>query len=254
MKKLVLVVICLIPVSLFAQYSESIRTGRPGQAIGAYTVGKNVFQIQSGLTYNMVDFSSDAEINSFVHSTVLRLGVAEKLEVSGVINWQKDRITTAEQIEKFGGISNTQIGARYNFTKNQGAIPAIGIQGRLLLNAQSQDYRRDKLGSKFIVATGNKINDWLSIGTNFGMTWSGNNQDPKSLYVLNFSFGLTEKIGAFAEMYGSFEDSNPFFDGGISYLIHNDLQLDISAGWDSQRDISSWFVDGGLSYRIDWRQ
>jgi len=253
MKKFVFLVISLVPISLFAQYGESIRTGRPGQAIGAYSVGKNVFQVQSGLTYNMVDLKSGTEINSFTHSTVLRLGIIEKLEVSGVINWQKDRISNQEQVEKFGGISNTQIGARYNITENQGAIPAIAVQGRLLLDAQSKDYKRDKFGSKFVLATGNKVNDWLSIVTNFGIVWSGYNQDPTSLYILNFSFGLTEKVGAFAEMYGSFDDANPNFDGGISYLINNDLQLDLSAGWDSNPNISSWFVDGGVSYRLDWR-
>jgi len=32
-----------------AQFYETIRSGRPGQSIGAATVGKSIFQLQSGM-------------------------------------------------------------------------------------------------------------------------------------------------------------------------------------------------------------
>ena len=242
-----------LPLLVKGQFNESIRSGRPGQAIGAYSVGKKVFQVQSGLTYNQAQFDSDNQIRSYVVGTVLRAGVTEKLEVSGVINWRRDDITSPEEGQILSGIGNTQIGARYNISKNQGAVPAIAIQGRALLTAQSQEYRRDKIGSKFILATGNKVNDWLSIGTNWGVLWSGYGADPQSFYALNFSFGLSDKIGAFAEIYGGLDEFNTYFDGGFSYLINLDLQLDLSAGWQGENNITDWFVDGGISYRLNWR-
>jgi len=83
------------------------------------------------------------------------------------------------------------------------------------------------LGSKFILATGNKITDKISIGTNWGITWTGNNQNPISFYIINFSYNMNDNIGIFAEIYGNLNDFSANYDTGLSFLINRDFQLDI---------------------------
>jgi hypothetical protein len=173
----------------------------------------------------------------------------EKIEVSGVINLQTDQTVSATGDDTQFGVSNTQIGLRYNILQRKGAIPAIGLQGRLLLKAQSEDFRRENLGSSFILATGNKITDWLSVTTNWGLVWNGNGSEPTSLYVLNTSFSLTDRWGVFVEVFGSFNSFDANYDAGFSFLINNDLQLDFSGGWQGQNEFIDFFVDFGLSYR-----
>lgn len=46
-----LLTICSISTFLSAQFNPTIRTGRPGQSIGPYTVGREVFQVQTGMGY-----------------------------------------------------------------------------------------------------------------------------------------------------------------------------------------------------------
>lgn len=237
---------------LFGQFNETIRTGRPGQAIGAFTLGEKVIQIQSGITINQIE-EAMTKTNTFSENTVIRFGILEKFEISGVINWQTENMMFNGTEEKRKGISDTQFGVRINILERKGAIPAIGLQGRILLKAQSKDFKREDLGSKFILATGNKITEWLSMVTNFGVVWSGNNTDPKSLYILNFSFGITEKIGGFAEIYGSFNDFTTNYDAGFSILVNNDLQLDLSGGWQGDNGTDDWFLDAGISWRFHWR-
>lgn len=48
---LVPVLIVAPVVSACGQYNETIRSRRPGIAIGPFTVGKGVFQIQTGVDY-----------------------------------------------------------------------------------------------------------------------------------------------------------------------------------------------------------
>ena len=246
------IAIMMIPNLSFGQFNETIRSGRPGQSIGPYTVGKKVVQVQSGVNFNQID-NEMTETSSFSESTVLRIGVWERFELSGVVNWESNQIRTNGDEEYEKGISNTQIGGRINILEGKGAIPGIGLQGRALLKAQSQAFKRETTGSQFVLATGNQITDWLSLGTNWGVTWDGNNANPRSLYIVNLSFGLSEKFGGFAEVYGSINELTTNFDGGFSYLVNNDLQLDVSGGWQGSEGVSDWFVDLGVSWRYDWR-
>ena len=244
--------ISIAPNFLFGQFNETINSGRPGQSIGACTIGKKVIQIQSGISFNKVDEGMN-EYNSFAENTLLRVGILEYFELRGGIRWQSDKIKMSgiEEIQK--GISSTEIGGRINILESNGAKPAIGIQGSILLKAQSEDFKREKLGSNFILATENNLTNWLSLGTNWGVTWSGNNSEPESFYALSFSFGISEKFGGFCEVYGSLDDFRVNYDTGFSLLVNKDLQFDFSGGWQGDNDVSDWFLDFGVSWRLDWR-
>ena len=233
----------------FAQFAKTIGSDRPGIAIGAYAVGKNVFQVQTGFNYNEMEQANIFGSNTWIFNSVFRYGIIEHLEVNGVIDFRADETLTVTGTENQFGVSNTQIGLRYNLLEGKGAIPAIGLQGRLLLKAQSEDYRRENLGTSFILATGNNITDWLSLTTNWGLEWSGNDGDPISIYVINTSFSITDKWGTFIEVFGSFNSFDANYDAGFSFLVNNDLQLDVSGGWQGQNEFIDFFVDFGLSCR-----
>ncbi len=254
-QRTLLLAMILFPIILSAQYGESIRTGRPGQAIGGFTLGKNVFQLQTGYTLNFIE-DAPWESRSVVNSSVFRVGLLEKFELSAVVNWSSDKFSpsTFQSDYHVGGISNTQIGGRVNLLENDGWKPTVGLQGRLLLKLQDEAYRRDKMGAKFLLVTGNRINDRLSVITNWGITWTGNQKEPIASYVLNVSHGISDKFGTFLEIYGDFNDFNINYDTGLSYLVNKDFQLDISTGWQGTKDVPDWFVDFGLSWRFDWRK
>ena len=254
LRPIVILIILAVPVLLKAQYSETISTDRPGQAIGTTGVGKSVVQVQTGLNTNWININDNYKSRTLLSNTVVRFGLLEWLELNGAFNWQDDKVEMGAESTNVSGVSSTEIGTRMNILGNKGAVPAIGFQASLLLKAQSADYKRDKLGSKFMVTTGNSINDWLSVATNLGITWDGNGNDPQSLYVLNFGFAITDKIGAIAEVYGSFNEFDANYDAGISYLVSNNVLLDLTAGWQGDSDVSNWFIDAGISFRLDWRK
>lgn len=253
MKNAVLLILTFLPLFAFGQYGKTIRTGRPGQAIGGFALGKDVFQLQSGYNFNQIE-KEEASISRTAHTTILRWGLTEHFELSGVTNWQSDKMNFDTLTTFIGGISNTQIGGRINISKNKGWLPTIGIQGRVLLKAQSEPYKRKNLGSKFIVATGNALADKISVITNWGMTFAGNNQSPTFSYILNLSYSINNKWGTFAEVYGNLNEFSTNLDAGISYLVNKDFQLDFSTGWQGNNEITDWFTDFGLSWRLDWRK
>ena len=251
-KYLILFLSLFMPMIMLGQYAETIRTGRPGQSIGAYTLGSSVFQVQSGITYNSFDHPLVEERSSYEFSNVFRLGILEKLEVSAVLNYRTEEGTWAMG-ETLSGVSNTQIGTRYNILEANGPIPALGVQARVLLKLQREEFRRENTGAQVLIAAGNRITDWMSYGANLGFLWAGDGNGPVELYTFNFGFSLTERIGAMVEVYGRLEDFSTNYDVGLSYLVNEDLSFDASAGWQGTEEYDDWFVDAGISFRFDWR-
>ncbi len=243
----------LLPVLLAAQYRPTIVTGRPGQAIGGLTVGRQVYQVQTGLNINWVGEDPN-QVSNLTETTVLRVGLLKHLEASGVFAAGSREFTTGNGRRRVSGVTNTQLGLRYNLLQNDGWRPSMAVQGRALLTAQSEEFRRDNTGATFIVSAGWSLTDLLSLTTNLNRSWSGNNTRSTG-YVTTLGFSLSEKWSSFVELYGSLSDDfTTNYDGGIAYLISDDLAVDLSGGWDGTSDLNSYFINFGLSFRIDGRE
>ena len=251
MKKLPLLLLFISTLSL-AQYTETIATDRPGQAIGANSLGAKVFQIQSGVAYNAIE-EDGFKLATTAFASVFRYGLLERLDLNAAFVWQNDVLSGPSISSSITGVSNTEVGLRYSITDNKGWVPAIGIQGKLLLKLQDKEYQRMDLGTNFVVATNNTLIKSLSLTTNWGMLHTGNVGDAQFSYVVNLGYGISDKVGVFIETYGGLNDFTANFDTGLSYLINKDLLIDLSTGWQGQDGVSNWFVDAGLSWRFDWR-
>ena len=242
----------IMPMIMLGQYAENIRTGRPGQSIGAFTVGEDVFQVQSGVTYTNFQDALGGPDDTYEFSNVFRLGIWEKFELSGVVRYRSEEFAFPTR-NRISGVSSTQIGARYNITGRRGALPAIGIQGRLLLRLQQEEFRRANLGTQLALAAGNRITDWMSYGTNLALLWPGNGTGPVELYTFALGFSLTDRISSMVEVYGRLEDFTTNYNAGLGYLVTSDFKVDVSAGVNGSNTREYWFVDAGASFRFDWR-
>jgi hypothetical protein len=239
---------------LFAQSNDTIRTGRPGQAIGPYVVGTGFFQIQSGLDFASSEMGS-IKTKSQVSNNVLRYGLTENFEVSALANIQKDSRSgvTASDSE---GLSELHLGFRYNLIDHpDGWIPGFGIQTRFRTTHTNSDYRTDHLAPILVFVTNHKLTDSVAWGHNFGVAYDGITSVPRYTFVSNISFPIVGKWGSFFEVYGDVKDDygRLFADSGLSYLINNDLQLDSFLGWGNNRGISDVFISVGVSWRIQTR-
>ena len=76
--------------TLFSETSETIRSGRPGQAIDPYVVGTGFLQIQSGIDIaDSKGLTPGEDIQSENLNSVFRLGVHERVEFNGFICFSK---------------------------------------------------------------------------------------------------------------------------------------------------------------------
>ena len=79
-----------------AQYTEVINSNRPSQSMGAFSVGKNVYQWEQGISFRQGAFDSfyNASYAGLGTQIQLRVGIyKEQLEVLGTVDYQMDELT-----------------------------------------------------------------------------------------------------------------------------------------------------------------
>jgi len=236
----------------YGQYNETIRSGRPGQSIGPFTVGKGIFQIQTGMdVFGYEKKSAGIEGDGFLNNTVLRYGVAERWEISALADYKVETWKSGGFEQDLSGLSAFDIGGRYHIYSGEGLIPSVGFQLRFRLPVLSEDYEIDHVAPRFIIVTNQKLSETFTLFTNWGGSWNGINSTGTGFYTLNLAFPISGKLGGFVENYGSLTDGNfdSRFDAGLSYLVTNDLQLDILGGPGSNDGVKDFFLSVGLSWR-----
>ncbi|NNC83304.1 MAG: transporter [Flavobacteriales bacterium] len=238
---LTLLSILLLPQALEAQTAETIRTGRPGQSIGAFSLGDGLFQIQSGVYYNPVEFDGfDQTI--YGNNTVLRYGITELFEISGVFDQVEFRSDEIADMSR----TSIQLGGRYHLLDQQGIIPNVALQSRLSFS----DLSDAQVGTVSILSTTINVLDNYTFFTNWKMITMDGVDEAAYAYTVNLSRSLSDRIGVFVEMYGSLSDFSSNFDTGLGYLVNDDLQLDISFGIQDQDGVQDRYIDAGISWRI----
>lgn len=234
-----------------AQFNETIRTGRPGQAIGAFTVGHTIFQVQSGFDYYKSTTSATIFSEGFLNNTVMRFGLTEPFEVSALVEYKTETITDNDVKTEANGLSALDLGMRYHIYTGKGLVPNVGFQIRTRLPVLSEDYKIKDLAPRFILVTSQKLSDKFTFITNWGAAWNGNDSAPRGTYVVNLSFPFNDSFGAFIETFGGLQKgtSTINFDTGLAWLINPDLQLDLYSGYGNNQGINDFFLSLGVSWR-----
>ncbi len=235
----------------YARFNETIRTGSPGQAIGAFTIGQGLFQVQSGFDYYKSTLSASNLTEGFLNSTVMRFGITEPFEVSALVEYKTETITNNELKTEAGGLSALDVSMRYHIYTGKGLIPNVGFQLRTRLPVLNEDYKIKDLAPRFILVTSQKLSDTFTLITNWGAAWNGNDSSTRGTYVVNLSFPFNNAFGAFVETYGGVQKgtSTINFDTGLAWLINPDFQLDIYSGNGNIQGVKDFFLSMGGSWK-----
>lgn len=240
----------------YSQYNETIRSGRPGQSIGPFTVGTGIFQIQSGIDINGFKAeSTGVKGNGFIFDNVFRYGIAERWEVSALVDYAHETITMNGSETSLNGLAAFDLGGRYHLYTGKGLVPSLGLQARFRIPVLSDDYKISNAVPRFLIVTSQRLSDTFTLVTNWGGRWNGNDTPGTAFYTINVSFPIAGPLSGFIENYGNLTDGDfdTRFDGGFAYLCNNDLQLDVLGGAGNNDDVSDYFVSVGVSWRTKRR-
>lgn len=236
--------------------TEPLITDRPDATESPYTVGKGNFQIETGASF--IDNSTDKldQTETIYNTALLRYGLSQNFEIR--VGWDYiNAQTKRNQLELFNdtGFNPLLVGAKIEITDENGWIPQIGLLGHLRLPFTAVSaFKPENTGMEFLFSFDHTLSDKAGLGYNLGAR-IGDDRSLEYTYTIAYGHSLTEKIGVYGELYGSFPEDNKaahLWNAGFTYLVNNNLQLDatLGTGFTSSATNQQLLISAGVSYRI----
>ena len=272
----------IIATNLHAQYTETINSNRPGQSQGAFAVGTNVIQLESGLYFGNEEHTglgTDTDLWGVDYQ--LRYGLLfENLElnISGAFESQniyRDFLGVTSE-GKISNFKSNSIGAKYlifdpyksleedkpnlySWKANQRfkwkkLIPAISVYAGANFAFGENPYLYEgegKFSPKAAIITQNNWGRWVLVLNFIADKLS---EDFRSYTgIVTVTHTLSQNLALFGEYQAIKGDiyADDILRAGGAYLVGKNLQFDVSGLVNFKDTPSKWQVGAGVSYRLD---
>jgi len=260
MNKILLTVFFLL-VSIhfsFSQGDDPISPDRPGYTNPPSVVPLCKFQVESGFNYEYDNSAGLLTKNILEPTTLLRYGILKNFEIRIEVDIASQSsvplLNNGDPVIPVRGLAPIIIGTKYYICKQKNARPETAFSLSLTLPYFGNvNFRPQYAAPGFAFLFQNTFSEKFSIGYNAGMQWNGSDANPTSLVTFALNYNLTKKIGVFAELYSFFTKSqvpDHRSDFGLTYLVLNNLMIDVSGGPGISSISPNYFINGGISLRL----
>lgn len=228
--------------------SPDLVTDRPDQTESAAVVPRGLFQVETGYL-----FTRDGGVNTHAApGTLFRIGLGGRTELrlghAGLVGRPDGR-----------GAGDSGIGAKVNLvSRADDRRPEIALLGALSLPTGTPGFSSGGADAAFLAAFAHALGPRLSLGWNAGAAWESSPDQPGRdaflVYSLALGVGLTDRLGVFLEAFGDRQvggatPAAAAVDAGLTLLLNDVLQFDVSAGRGLRGPADDMFVGTGLSFR-----
>ena len=235
MKTKLLLAFIFFSICFSSLYSQ-LTSERPDQTESSLVLSKGHVQIETGISIE----DSESNIN-----TLFRIGIIDGIEMRLNSNYLiNDDISNLKK----SSFSDFEIGAKFKILDEDNNRIKIGFLTHLSVPTAPEIYSYNEYGLLSRLLVSHDIKNDSQIGYNIGYN-KYNNYDGQFIYTVVYGKSLGS-FGVFFEIFGeeSSNNSNLNFDSGITYLVDNDKQLDLSIGRGLNSDM--FYISAGFSIDI----
>ncbi len=230
----------LIFLFLLFNYSlvfSQITTDRPDQTESADVLSSGQIQVESGILIE----NSQSNIN-----TLFRIGIIDGIEIRINSNYL---INDELSFMKKSSFSDFEVGAKFRIFDKTSNNTKVAFLSHLSIPTAIEVFSNNVYGILSRLNVSHDLNDESQIGYNLGYN-KFKKMDGQFIYTIVYGRSL-DSFGIFFEIFGddSKNSSNINFDSGITYLLDNKKQLDLSIGKGLNNEM--FFISGGISINID---
>jgi hypothetical protein len=260
MRRISICLMLIFSLSIYTVLSQdstvTINTDRPTQGLSPSTVKKGFFQIETGAIFvDRTDQTQEWEKWS-IGTTKLRYGVFDDFEVwveSSYEYWKSENIEDG-LISTSEGLGPISAAFKVGIADEKGIRPKMAISGSITFrHFGDEDFSPTYSYPVGVFIASHTLSEHWSLAYNFGFSYNGENPDGFFIYTGSLSYQLASKVMSFAEAYGNFDHGdqpNHRLNGGLTYLIANNLQVDLTAGWALDEVVRRLMLNAGFAWRI----
>ncbi|HAY88227.1 MAG TPA: hypothetical protein DCY51_02150 [Bacteroidetes bacterium] len=260
-----------------------IETDRPDFTESPNVVPKGALQIETGfiLENDKVEMTGkfpgtgkweEKRQNITMNTTLFRFGLTDRIELrlntafnSNSLNeynvlesgpWLPANFQPADSFfDPVSGFSTSFIGFKTNLFKSEKM--SIGFLGHLYIpELASGDFAKlsgQKVAPEFLIPLTYDITDRFGIAVQYGLSWDGLTPNPTTSYTLALGYGITDKLSFYVEPYGFLTNNGDelhLINGGFTYLINDDFQVDLTGGFGLNEAAPDNFINCGASFLL----
>jgi hypothetical protein len=239
---------------------EPIATDRPDFTEASSAVGLGRSQVEFGYTY-IHDDEAGVELDAHSYPEVLyRVGMlAEWFEFRVGWNYARERVSGPGLSVVDEGAEDLYLGIKLALFEQDGWLPELAVVPQMTVPTGARVFTSDEVMPGVNVLYGWDITEELSFaGSTQGNRALDDTGDFYDEYAqsLTVGFKLAEQIGMYNEVFGIFPHgavdapTEYYYNGGFTYLVNNDLQFDIRAGWGLNDRSDDFFAGVGGAARF----
>ena len=207
-------------------YGQTIITDRPDQTESSSTVPKTSLQFETGLLIE----STNSDQKILAPTVLTRYGLTKDIELRLLTQYEMTKIK-ANNVNNYG-VSDLEIGSKIQLYKKEQSPTEIAFISHLVVPTASNKLSNGKIGTKNKLSVSHSISELFGVGYNIGYDYFGTDRGDFT-YSFALCFAMTNTLGIYIEPYGSvlnFDLHEANFDSGITCLIKDNFQLDLSYG------------------------
>ena len=237
-------------------------TDRPDFTESTSTVGRDRIQVEMGYTYTR-DNESHTRVRSHSFPEVLvRWGLfAEWLELRIGQNYVNEHSKTYGIRDQADGFEDLYLGAKLALTPQRDYLPEMGLIIQTFLPTGADDHSAEEaLPGVNWMYSWEVLPDFLSLAGSTQANKAMEERDHSYLEIaqsVSAGFSISDKIGAYTEWYALFTSGaqesgvgpENYFNGGFTFLVTPDLQIDVRGGVGLNKRADDFFVGAGFSMR-----
>lgn len=222
------ILICALFLMFQSAQAQSIVTDRPDQTEASSTIKKGDLQVESGL---LLGFETENETTTrqiLAPTTLFRFGLFKGIELR-LVN-QFEMLKTAERRSQ--GFGDLELGTKIQIFQRENSSTEVAFISHLVLPTGGDELTNDQVGTVNKLSIAHDLSENLGLGYNLGYNYFGAGNGDLT-YTLALGAGINDRVGVYIETFGEFADIENFisnFDGGFTYLLRPNVQLDFSFG------------------------
>lgn len=238
-------------------------TDRPDRTESAAVVAPGYVQVETGVLFTR-DEEGAAEVEVVEGpGTLVRIGLGGRTELRlGWDGWVRQEVSLAGGGDvTVDGAGDAELGAKVRLRDEAGRLPEAALLVGVSLPLGDEELTSDRYDPSILLSLAHTLSERLALGYNAGVAWSSAPGEAGAVETSShivwsaaLGLGLTERLGAFAELFGEEPIDAPgssavSADGGFTWLVRPNLQLDLFAGAGLTDEAPDWFVGTGISIR-----
>lgn len=255
-----------LPALGMSQESQPLQTDRPDFTEASSTVGRGRVQLEAGYTFGYDDAGGNVSRVHNFPETLLRVGLTDTVEFRIAWSYLVEEVTSAPSED---GAIDLYLGTKLFLMEQDGWIPESALILQMTVPTGAEIFCDDEVLYGFNLLYGWDLPSGWSLGASTGVN-SGTedlvvtglvpslNRDGHAVAHQSVAIGipLTERLGGFVEYFGLYtlgRDSNfpeNYFDGGFTYLVTDDFQLDWRIGIGLNDQAQDFFTGVGFALRL----